>query len=142
MTWTYDPTTDLGKVRLLSRENLEPQSVLTDEDLNGFLELEGAKVRLAGADALEYIANTQELLLRKITLTGAMSLDGPAVAADLRGQAKTLREEQFRLDSAGMGGSIEPTPEEIAMWAGQFDWAEWALTPWNTAEIILKSGNK
>lgn len=139
MTWTYDPATDLGKVRLLSRENLEPQSVLTDEDLNGFLELEGSKVRLAGADALDYIANTQELLLRKITLTGAMTLDGPAVAADLRGQAETLRREQERVDA---GTGIGDGTDAEAFWAGQMAWAEQALTPWNTAEIILKSGNK
>ena len=84
MVWTSDPATALGKVRLLSREDVQNKSVLQDESMEAFLELEGRSIRLAAADALDYLANTQELLLRKLDLTGALSTDGPAVAADLR----------------------------------------------------------
>lgn len=137
MTWTYNPETNLGKARLLSRENLEDKSVLTDEDFTAFLALESDKVLLAAAHALDYIANTQELLLRKITLTGAMQLDGPAVAADLRGQAETLRRLQAEKD---MGTGIG-NPMEESFWDGMFDWAEMPLTPWNTLEILVKNNS-
>lgn len=139
MTWTYDPATDLGKVRLFSRENLEPKSVLQDEDLLAFLDINNEKVRLAAADALDYIANTQELLLRKITLTGAMQLDGPAVAADLRGQAETLRRLQKEIDADVLISNPELEAALEAQWYGMIDWAEMALTPSNTAEIIFKT---
>lgn len=136
MTWNYDPTTNLGKARLYSRENLQDKSVLTDEDFTAFLEMNSDKPRLAAADALDYIANTQELLLRKITLTGAMTLDGPAVAADLRGQAETLRRLQSEIDT-GSTAAGDPLSEDF--WNGHMDWAEMALTPWNTTEIVIKA---
>lgn len=52
MTFTYDLTTDIGKVRLLIGDKNIAAPVFTDEELSSFLTSEGS-VNLAAAIALE-----------------------------------------------------------------------------------------
>lgn len=65
---------------------------LTDDDLNNILGMseEGADLRLAAADALDAMASSQVMILKKIKLLD-LQTDGPAVADALRKHAKELR---------------------------------------------------
>lgn len=86
-----DPTTDIGLVRLLCTDLSETEPLFTDAQIQAFLDLEGG-VKLAAAQALDTIASN-EALVSKAIRTMDLQTDGPAVAAELRARAKTLREQ-------------------------------------------------
>ena len=58
MSFTYDPTNDIGKVRLLIADtsSIPPGPSFQDADIQGFLDLEGENVLLAAADACDALA--------------------------------------------------------------------------------------
>jgi hypothetical protein len=84
-----DYTSTVGQVRLLTAD-LGATPIMSDELLQGYLALNDQDVLLASADALEAVA-TSEVLVSKVIKTQDLSTDGPAVAADLRKQAASLR---------------------------------------------------
>lgn len=97
-----DYTTDIGKVRLLipDVEELEdprdlsaaPTFIFTDEQLAAYLSIEGGNLKYAASRALLAIATTEALILKVIT-TDDKATDGAKLAAELRAQAKQLRNE-------------------------------------------------
>lgn len=90
MTFTYDPTTDIGKVRMLIPDRVESVALLTDEEIEAYLDMNGEDVRYAAADALDMIASDQALTLKVITLMD-LRTDGPATARALMDRADKLR---------------------------------------------------
>lgn len=90
MAIDYD--TDLGRVRLLIADTDEDNLLLDDTQINAFLSMESSRVKLAAAAALDAIAASEVLVSKKIR-TLDLQTDGPAVAAELRAQAKGLREQ-------------------------------------------------
>lgn len=79
-------------VRTLTSD-LDPDNpLLTDEQVELLLTLEGDNVKLAAATALETIARSEALISKKIT-TQDLSTDGPAVAKELRASAQALRDQ-------------------------------------------------
>lgn len=95
MAFTYDVTTDRGKVRMLITDRDSSNSIFQDDEIDAFLSLEGNSVRLAAATALDAIATDQALVLKKIVMLGGdLETDGPAVAKALREQAKALRDTE------------------------------------------------
>jgi hypothetical protein len=56
MSFTYDVTTDIGMVRLLIGDTVEPAK-FTDEELQAFLTLEGGAVYLAAADCMDTLGS-------------------------------------------------------------------------------------
>lgn len=92
MTYTYDLSTDVGKVRLLARDNVEADAVFTDEDLEAYLEMEGDNVKKAAAQALDDIA-TSETQLLEITSKMGVSSSPASIANDLRNRAAELRRQ-------------------------------------------------
>src|SRR5258708_31123537 len=103
MSFSYDPTTTAGQVRLLITDTDSANALFSDEEITAFLALESGVVRRAAAMALDVTAASQTLLLKKITLLD-LATDGPALGNALRTQATALREQ-----------------EEVV---GSFDWAE------------------
>jgi len=97
---TTDTATDIGMVRLLCTDLDDAAPLFTDDQIQAFLTLEGS-VRLAAAQALETIASSEALVSKKIR-TLDLQTDGPAVAAELRARAKTLREQA---EAAGEGNA-------------------------------------
>lgn len=92
MAFTYDPTSDRGKVRMLITDRDENNAIFQDAEIDAYLNMEGDSVKLAAASALSAIAVDQVLLLKKIKLLGGdLETDGPAVAKELRELAKQLR---------------------------------------------------
>lgn len=125
-SFTFDPTTDRGKVRLLIQDDTEQYDgvdiyFFTNAKIDAFLELNGdesgdAKIRFAAADALDAWASNEALVTKAIKQLD-ISTNGPAVAASLRAHADKLRE-------LARGGSS----------AAGFDIAELALGPFSERE--------
>lgn len=90
MTFTYDPTTDRGRVRLLCRDTVEAAAVYEDAEIDAFLALGSSQVLLAAAFALENLAANETLVQKRIKLLD-LQTDGPAQAAELRALAAALR---------------------------------------------------
>jgi hypothetical protein len=87
-----DYTTPRGRVRLLIADTTEADFLLSDDQIDAFLSIENSRVKRAAALALEAIATSEVLISKKIR-TLDLQTDGPAVAAELRAQAKQLRDQ-------------------------------------------------
>ena len=98
----YNPTTPVGQVRLLIDD--AHANVFSDLELATFLNLNSGSVLKAAAQALLMIAGSEARLSKKIT-SQDLQTDGPAVAAELRAQAKQLRAQadQDEADTTGAG---------------------------------------
>lgn len=110
MTYTYDPTNSIGRMRMIIQDKDEQNVFFQDEELQAYLDMAG-DVRRAAADALDSLASNQAMVL-KVIRTLNLSTDGAATARALREHAKTLR-EQADVADAGDGGLFE-----IAEFAG------------------------
>lgn len=128
MSFTFDPTTDRGKVRLLIQDDTEQYEgvdiyYFTDAKIDAFLtlaeDLDGDTVRLAAADALDSWASNEVMVL-KVVKQLDIQVDGAAVAREMRQRAKSLR------DLA-----------EMASTDAGFDIAEMALGPFSEREQTL-----
>jgi hypothetical protein len=119
-TYTYDVTTTTGKVRLLCQDFDMDNAIFDDDEIQAFLDLNGAIVRYAAAQALLVIAASQAYILKR-TKTLALEQDGPAVAKALQELAKELT----RQEDEGVG-----TDE------ASFDWAESAYDAFSEREIL------
>lgn len=115
MAFTYDLTTDLGKVRLLIPDRVTPGHVFEDNELSAFLAIEGS-VKGAAALALETIASDQALVLKVMRLLD-LQTDGARVAEALLKRAAELRAQAE--DGEGL-----------------FDWAEMVLTDFSARERL------
>lgn len=91
-----DPAQPVGMMRLLTTDVDEAYPILTDVQYQALLGIEGGNVKKGAAAALETMATSETLRTKKIT-TQDLSIDGPAVAEDLRKRAKLLR-DQVRQD--------------------------------------------
>lgn len=105
MAFTYDLTTDTGKVRLLITDTDNSSPLFQDEEINAFLVLNDG-VKRAAAAALDVIASSQALVL-KVIRTLDLSTDGPSVARALREHADNLREEAEIQESGEEGGLFD-----------------------------------
>lgn len=91
MSFSFDTSTDLGKVRLLIPDR-DPNAYLFDDtDVQAFLDIEGG-IKLATALALETIASDQAMTLKVIKLLD-LSTDGAKVSDALLARAKLLRSQ-------------------------------------------------
>uniref|UniRef100_A0A6H1Z7L3 Uncharacterized protein n=1 Tax=viral metagenome TaxID=1070528 RepID=A0A6H1Z7L3_9ZZZZ len=98
MSFTYDLTSSVGKVRLIIRDSAAAIAFFTDEELAAFLTLNGESVRYAAADALETWASNEAMVTKAIKLLD-LSTNGPAVAAALRAHAALLRAQAASEDT-------------------------------------------
>lgn len=89
--FTNDPSTSVGIVRLLISDVNSVSPMFSDTSITAFLGMNASNVRLAAAQALDAIA-TSEVLISKVIRTQDLQTDGAKVAAELRAQAKTLRD--------------------------------------------------
>jgi hypothetical protein len=89
LTWTFDPSTDLGKMRLLISDTDSSRQIMEDEDLQAFIAISG-HYWPGAAMALDSIA-TNEVLTQKVLTIMGTSTDGAKVAKELRARAMQLR---------------------------------------------------
>ena len=98
MSFSYDVTTDAGRVRLMigdTREELPNFPMFDDSEIEAFLAMESDSVKGAAALAAETIAFSEALIHKKIKLLGGdIETDGPAVAESLRKSAAAWRQQE------------------------------------------------
>lgn len=115
-----DPTLSYLRLTIGDTSTTPDEQLFTDEQLCMFLANEPSPL-FAAAAALDVIAVDVNLLMRKIR-TQDLQTDGPAVAAELRAQAKQLRgrkaeENTAAVDDFGLAiinyntGTIAAVPE-------------------------------
>ena len=103
MSFTYDPSTDAGKVRLLISDTQDTNHIFEDTEIQSFLEINDDP-RLAAAMALECIAVSEVLLLKVIT-TQNLSTHGEKMGRILLELAVSLRtrvDQDYAFDWAEM----------------------------------------
>lgn len=110
MTWTYDPTTARGRVRMLCTDTRATRPILSDEEIDACLDLSDGNVLLAAAAALDIIANDLALVF-KVTSIGSTRVDATVAAAGIRDHAADLRRRAnagavFAADGATRGGLV------------------------------------
>lgn len=121
--FTYDVTTNRGKVRLLITDRDAANEIFNDNEIDAFLSMMGSNVFRAAAIALFQIAATEALLLKVIRLL-ELTTDGAKVADSLRALAL---EYQEKADLAEAGEA-----------AGSFDYAEMVVDDFTYRERVLK----
>lgn len=106
-----DYNTSVGQVRLLISDVASSPAdwLLTDEQVNAYLTINGGVIKLAAADALDAIASS-ETLVSKAIRTQDLATNGPAVAQALRAHAATLRDHAAQADADGLFDVIYPEP--------------------------------
>lgn len=100
MAFTYEVSTDAGKVRMIITDTDASSPLFQDDEIEAYLALKGGSILLAAASALDTIASSEALILKKIRLLD-VTTDGPAVAKALRDHANKLREESLTDDGVG-----------------------------------------
>lgn len=92
---SYDLTTDIGKVRLLTSDTGtedDPRTILGDHEVQAALDMNGGNVKRAAAQILDIIASN-EALTQKVISAQDVSVDGVKLADSLRKSAQALREQ-------------------------------------------------
>jgi hypothetical protein len=126
LAFTYDPTTDRGKVRLIIRDTdtlTVANQFFTDLEIDTYLGLNGndgtvACLKLSAADALDTWASNEAMVTKVVTRLD-VSTNGAAVAKALRDHADKLRTQ---------------AAESIAASDSGFDIAQMALPPFGVEE--------
>lgn len=90
MAFTYNPATDIGKVRLLIMDTVEAGHIFEDDEIQAFLDMNEQILNLAAADALISIATNRALLGRRIKVLD-IDVDTREAAASLLSLSDRLR---------------------------------------------------
>jgi hypothetical protein len=101
VAFTYDVTTPRGQVRLLLSDVDAATAVFNDAEIDAFLALEGANVKLAAAQAIDTNA-TNEALASKVIKDHQQQTDGAKVADAMRKHAAALRDQVTGYDDSGV----------------------------------------
>ena len=127
MAFTYDPTTDVGKVRMLIPDRVEDSAIFQDNEIDAYLSMNDSNVRRAAAEALETIAS-DEVMTLKVMSTLDLTTNGASVSSALLERAKVLRAKADDDDNADEGGG--------------FDYAEMDLNAFTRRERVYKQGQR
>jgi len=117
MAFTYDVTTNRGRVRLLIADTDATSYIFEDAEIDAFLTMQGSVVFLSAAQALEVMAVNELMVLKVIKLLD-LTTNGAAMAKALNDKATALRKQ---------------VDDEV-----DFDWAEMALDAFSYREIVEK----
>lgn len=105
MSFTYDPSTDIGRVRRTIPDRVEEEAIFSDEEVTSFITDEG-NWRRATALALETIATDQALVLKVVKVQNIQT-DGAKLSDALLKRASLLREQADIDDNNSEDGSFE-----------------------------------
>lgn len=106
MVFSYDPTTDVGKVRMLIPDRVEEHAIFSDEEIEAYLSMNSSNVRRAAAEALETIAS-DEVMTLKVLSTLDLSTNGASTSDAILARAKILRSQADVSDLAEDGGGFD-----------------------------------
>lgn len=125
--YPVDYTTSVGQVRLLIPDTAptpypDLDYIFADAQITALLGLFNGNVKRAAAQAKDIIA-TDEVLLVQVVRTDDLSVDGAKVAAELRAQAKSLRDQADAADQAEVFDYFQVVysqnelyPEGVPLW--------------------------
>lgn len=99
MTYTYNPTDNIGRVRRTLPDRVEADAIWTDEEIESFLLDEDGDWRRATALALETMASDQLLVLRVIRVQNIETSTDRLMMAMLK-RASALREQAKEADAS------------------------------------------
>lgn len=119
---TYDPTTPIGQARILGLDSDQNNVLFDDDAWTAFLNLNAGAIRLAAATAVDVIAHSEVLLLKKIK-TISTETDAPAEAKALLAYSTELRRQEYQ-----GSGTLE----------GTLDYAEMVVDPFSLRERMVK----
>lgn len=105
MAFTYDLTTNVGKVRLLIVDKDSANPIFQDNEIEYFLTEEGSNYKRAAALAYETIAGNQAFVLKVIKLL-QLSTNGEATARSLLAVAERYR-ANAAYDEAASGDNFD-----------------------------------
>lgn len=114
VTFTYDPATDAGKVRLLLNDVDRETAVFTNAEIQAFLDLSDGGVLLAAAQAIDTNADN-EALASKVLRTQDLGTNGAAVADALHRRAEALRHQATDLNDDGGWFEIIEQPSRLGI---------------------------
>lgn len=120
MSFSYNLATNIGKLRLKIQDTDAAKALFSDEELQVFLDEEGANLNLSAADALDVLANGAAQLTKSEDI-GDYSYSAEQMAEQFRQQANRFR----KLAS----GELADEPA--------FEIAEQNLSVFSEREIIL-----
>ncbi len=106
MAFTYDVSTDQGKIRLMIPDNQESGHLYEDAEIDAFLSMEGGNLKRATALGLETAASNQALTLKVIKLLD-ITTDGAKVSEALLKRAAELRQQAADEEEAEEGGGFD-----------------------------------
>lgn len=92
MAFSYDVSTDAGKVRLYCIDSNATNYIFEDDEIAAFLSMADNNIKKAASDALLVIASNEAYVGKRIEILN-LKLDGPAVATELRRIAKALKDD-------------------------------------------------
>ncbi len=98
MSFSFDTTTNIGKVRTLINDKVAASAVLSDEEVNVYLSLEGNDIYRSAASALEAIIINKQLL-SKLIAAGDYKEDNRNVAEKLMKIAQSYRQASISIPS-------------------------------------------
>lgn len=114
MSFTYEPTTNIGRVRRTIPDKVELEAFWSDEEIQSFLNDEGGDWRRACALALETMAS-DNLLVMKVIRVQDVETNTDRMAKLLMDRAKNLRELSAIEDST-TGDSFEVAEVVVTDW--------------------------
>jgi len=120
--FSYDPSTPLGKVRLLAIDTIKDYAYFQDNEIQAFLDLNAGQVQLAAATALDTEAANAALVQGRTRFAG-IQLDGQVVAEALSQLAAELRRQVHE--------------GEDGLDASPIDWAEMVVDPFSYRDRLV-----
>lgn len=106
--FTYDVTTDAGKVRLLTADTDATSYDFEDDEIDAALSMSNNSIHMAAADLLESLAsNRARLALKKER--GDMKEDLTKIAQELRASAQRFRERAREIATDEASTILEAT---------------------------------
>lgn len=121
-----DYTTPVGQTRLLATDISEP-NIFTDDAVAAFLSLTNGNVKRAAALALLAIAADEVLVTKKIR-TDDLMIDGPAVAEQLRKQARDLNDQADTDETRGLNDDFRVVFPDNYTWLPEGTPVQWGRT--------------
>lgn len=93
MSFTYDPATTVGQVRLSIADTVDEGHIFEDAEISAFLGLSSQSVAYAAARALRTIGASRALMARKLKVLD-VELDTTTAAAQFINLAKSLEQSE------------------------------------------------